>query len=405
MLARHHGQVVLVDDAIPGERLVARVERVGKGVVFARTVDVLSASPDRRAPSGDRRCGGNVFAHIGYPRQLQLKGEIIRDALARIARMPLPDPPLVQGSPETGYRMRARLHAHGGRLGFFREGTHDLCGAPQTGQLLADTHAWIAEAEEVLLRNRVTGLSAVDIGESVAGDQRVCHLELEREADPRAFAALGGGLTGLSAHRAGRDGMLQLAGTATLTDILHVREGDPASALRLRRHVLAFYQGNRFLLEPLVRHVLSLVAPGPVIDLYAGVGLFGLSLAATGRDQVTLVEGDPISAADLDGNAEAFADRVRVAGTSVEEFLAAPTPAETIIVDPPRTGLSRSALAGVIRAEPARLVYVSCDVATLARDARTLGDAGYALTHVSGLDLFPNTAHVEGVAGFEHRSG
>src|SRR5215510_8662494 len=110
MLARHNGQVVLVWGAIPGERVRVRIERSGKGVVYAQTVDVLSASPDRRDAIGDWRCGGNVLAHVAYSRQLQLKSDIIRDAFARIGRLPLTDPPPVIASPEEGYRMRARLH-------------------------------------------------------------------------------------------------------------------------------------------------------------------------------------------------------------------------------------------------------------------------------------------------------
>src|SRR5206468_9187290 len=79
MLARHNGQVVLVWGAIPGERVRARVERAGKGVLYAETIDVMSPSADRRSVVSDWRCGGNVLAHVDYPRQLQLKSEIIRD--------------------------------------------------------------------------------------------------------------------------------------------------------------------------------------------------------------------------------------------------------------------------------------------------------------------------------------
>src|SRR5688572_70005 len=150
MLARHHGQVVLVWGAIPGERVTARVERTGKGLAFAEIVDVLSASPDRRPAPGDWRCGGNVLAHVNYARQLLLKGDIIRDALGRIGRLPLDRSPDVIGSPERGYRMRARLHAHVGRLGFYREGSHQMCAAAGTGQLLESTNAWIASVEERL---------------------------------------------------------------------------------------------------------------------------------------------------------------------------------------------------------------------------------------------------------------
>ena len=114
----------------------------------------------------------------------------------------------------------------------------------------------------------------------------------------------------------------------------------PASALTMRRNVRAFFQGNRFLIERLVQHVTSLVPAGPAVDLYAGVGLFGLSLAAAGADRVTLVEGDPISGADLEANARPFAAQARVEHRSVEAYLKSATPpaGATFIVDPPRSG-------------------------------------------------------------------
>ena len=106
-----------------------------------------------------------------------------------------------------------------------------------------------------------------------------------------------------------------------------------------------------------------------------------------------------LSGTDLQINAEPFRDRTRVERSSVEDFLARrrSANAETVIVDPPRTGLSRDAVAGILALKPARLIYVSCDVATLARDTRTLLDRGYSLGPLTALDLFPNTAHVETV--------
>ena len=88
---------MLVWSAIPGERVRARIERAGKGVLYAETTEVVSASPDRRDAAMDWRCGGTVFAHIAYSRQLALKGEIIQDALGRIGRVPLPAPPARSG--------------------------------------------------------------------------------------------------------------------------------------------------------------------------------------------------------------------------------------------------------------------------------------------------------------------
>ena len=416
MLARHEGRVIFVSAAIPGERVNARVERIAKGVVYADTADVVTASPDRRGIGGDWRCGGNVMAHIAYPRQLQLKAEIVQDAFTRIAHLPLRSAPDVIGSPEQGYRMRARLHARDGRLGFFREGSHDLCDPVTTGQLLPSTHEWIAAAEETLQRKRLTGLAGIEIAENISGDQRACHLELHAGVDATRFAALAHALTGLSAERTDRPGMTVLSGSTTVTDVLHVssvglkpdttREDGQESAVRFGRDVRAFFQGNRFLLQQLVQRVADLVAPGPVLDLYAGVGLFGLSCAATRAGPVTLVEGDLISGADLQRNAESFGETVRVERRSVEAFLrSAPVPPDsTVIVDPPRTGMTRDAVHGIMRVAPARVIYVSCDVATLARDARTLVDGGYQLRELSGMDLFPNTAHVETIAVFSRSS-
>jgi len=411
MLARHLGQVVLVWGAIPGERVSVRVERSGKGVLFAETTAVLVPSPDRRDPGPDWRCGGNVLAHVAYERQVRLKGEIIHDALGRIGRVSLATPPDVVPSAERGYRMRARLHARDGRLGFFREGTHRLCDVRQTGQLLPGTADCIDALERAMVDRSLRGLASLELAENMPADQRACHLELAAGVEIEPFAALAeaASLTGLSASRSDRPGHEHLAGVAGVCDRVRVGEGVPP--LVLRRDVRAFFQGNRFLLEPLVRHVRALVPPGPVVDLYAGVGLFGLSLAAAGAEDVTLVEGDPVSGADLVTNAEPFGARVRVERCSVESFVDrartgrhSAKSASSFIVDPPRTGLSKEALEGLVRRRPVSLVYVSCDVATLARDARALLDAGYELSGVTGMDLFPNTAHVECVASFVRHS-
>jgi len=395
MLARHNGQIVLVWGAIPGERVRARVERTGKGVLFAETTDVLSASPDRREAAADWRCGGNVFAHVAYDRQLQLKSEIIRDAFTRIGRLPLDAPPPLTASPERGYRMRARLHVRGGRIGFVREGSHDVCAVGQTGQLLPETVSWIEAAEDGLPSGRLTGLVSVEIAENIPASERAVHVELEPGTDPQRFAPLATeGVTGLSAQVLDRRSVSMLTGTSSVSDAI--------GSLRLRRDARAFFQGNRFLLEQLVQRVSALIPEEPVVDLYAGVGLFGLSLAAARGAMVTLVEGDAISGRDLEENAKPYADRARVIHTSVEDFLRHDTPTanETFIVDPPRTGMSTTAMRAIVALRPARIIYVSCDVATLARDARALVDADYSLGEVSGLDLFPNTAHVETICVF-----
>ena len=406
MLARHNGQIVLVWGTIPGERVRARIERSGKGVLFAETVDVLSVSPDRRAATADWRCGGNVLAHVAYARQRQLKADIIRDAFARIGRLPLEHAPSVLASPETGYRMRARLHVRHGRIGFVREGSHDVCAVRPTGQMLPATADWIEMAESRLHAEQRRGLVSIEIAENIPATERACHLELEPGTDPAPFAGLAtDGITGLTAHVLDRRGIDHLFGVGVVTDSLTYSDSGDV-ALNLRRDARSFFQGNRFLLEALVQRVCSLVPEGPVVELYAGVGLFGLSLAAMRGAEVTLVEGDPASGHDLEENARPYAGRARVVRTSVEDFLHHDTPAphETFIADPPRTGMSPDAVRAIAAAKPARIVYVSCDVATLARDARVLVDADYSLREISAVDLFPNTAHVETIAVFQRQA-
>jgi 23S rRNA (uracil1939-C5)-methyltransferase len=401
MLARHQGQVVLVSGAIPGERVVARPERNERGVLFAEVVEVIEPSADRRPVMGESRCGGNVFAHIAYPRQLSLKGDIVQDAFRRIGRLPLSEPPVVTGSPEHGYRMRARLHVSGGRIGFYREGTHQVCDVATTGQLLPQTSDWVAFAQRAIERQHLREVTAIEVAENVPAEQRACHLELHVTADPQKYVAISEGLVGLSAQRADRPGVVRLAGLTSVTDVIRV-DDDPSRVLSLSRDVRAFFQGNRFLVEELVRRVVQLVPRGPVIDLYAGVGLFGLSLAAAGWDAVTAVEGDPVAGADLARNAQPFGGRVSAIRRSVESYVAAVKTLDvkgaTLVVDPPRTGISKDAITHLVRMQPSRIVYISCDVATLARDTRLLLDAGYAVGHLSAIDLFPNTAHVETLA-------
>src|SRR5262249_11790275 len=130
---------VLVSGAIPGERVTARVERVLKNVAYADALQADEASPDRRQLTGDPLCGGSLYSHIAYDRQLEIKREVIADGFARIGHLELPTNLRVAGSPEEGYRMRARLHVRGRRLGFFREASHDICDIRQTRQLLPES--------------------------------------------------------------------------------------------------------------------------------------------------------------------------------------------------------------------------------------------------------------------------
>ena len=402
MIARHDGRVVLVAGAIPGERVRAAVERRRRDLLLATTVEVVEPSPDRRPVDGDPACGGRSFAHIAYPRQRALKTAIVEDAFRRIGGLTL-EAPAVIASPERGYRMRARLHVTPAGVGFLREGSHDGCGVGGTGQLLPATERVVEALSEAAGTLADAGVSTIELAEDLCGGQRALHAVVAGDLD-RAAARLDrvtglAGVTGWSAGT-GRADDRRLAGDVWVIDPLSSFLSAPgAGILSLGRRASSFFQANRYLVPELVGVVVSLAGHRRVVDLYAGVGLFALAVAVARDGGVTAVEGDPTMAADLRRNAEPLAPAVEVVHASVEGFLAGAGDLgdATVIVDPPRAGLSREARTRLLAGAPRQIVSVSCDVATQARDCRALIAAGYRLEALRILDMFPNTAHVETV--------
>jgi 23S rRNA (uracil1939-C5)-methyltransferase len=281
MLARHGGRIVFVAGAIPGERVRARIERIGKGVVFAEAITVDEPSADRRAPFTDPACGGCLYAHIAYSRQLEIKSQVIADAFARIGRVPLPAPVAVAASPEDGYRMRARLHLRDGRIGFFREATHDLCDVRSTRQLLPESCDTLERLEAALRSAALDVVQAIELSENSAATERVVHLDASRVVDAAVLKTL-----------YSVDG---LTSGPYVTDALSIG----GTSVTLRRHVLSFFQGNRYLLSDLVSHVVERVPLGATVaDLYAGAGLFAVSATVLRGARVIAVEGDRLAAVD-----------------------------------------------------------------------------------------------------------
>ncbi len=232
--------------------------------------------------------------------------------------------------------------------------------------------------------------------------KRAVHLDAASPVDPGPLGVLARahGLTGLSLGQP-LPGAVTIGGDPYVTDALSIEE----HRVVLRRHVLSFFQGNRFLLRDLVASVVGRIeAESDVVDLYAGAGLFAVSAAVARRARVVAVEGDRTAARDLEANARASGGAIEPICQPVEEFTArARARPRTLIVDPPRTGMSREALDGAIRLGAREVVYVSCDIATLARDSKRLLDAGHAIRQVDAFDLFPNTPHVETVVSYFRR--
>ena len=400
MLARHQGRVVLVDGAIPGERVRVRVDRERRDVLHATVIDVLTPDADRRVVTGDPACGGQVYRHIAYPRQLDLKSQVVVDALTRIGGLSDLDPIAVAASTEHGYRMRARLHKGRSGLGFWREGTHSVCDAAKTGQLLDETADVVTTLGQRLNTARVDAVEYVELAESVAADQRVLHLHLRRSVagDTIASCTADDRCTGVTWGSPVTRTVTAIHGSTAVTEpVSHLI---PGGSGELTRHATSFFQGNRYLLPRLVAAVCQRVGVGPLLDLYAGVGLFGVALSSLGMEPITAVERERHALTDLRLNAARAPHPIEVVRASTELYLAGCSVpiSGTVIVDPPRTGLSRSVVDRLASLKVSHLVYVSCDVATFARDLGRLSRLGYTIGEIEAFDMFPNTAHVELVA-------
>jgi tRNA/tmRNA/rRNA uracil-C5-methylase (TrmA/RlmC/RlmD family) len=318
---------------------------------------------------------------------------MLADALRRIGKISGLLDVAVEGGAADGYRTRARLHLRQGRVGFFEEGSHRLCEVAPSRQLSAASAETVARLAAAIAGAAPEADAEIEWAEDVPATTRVAHLTVATLDAGAALSALAplDGVDGASWSIAG-GAARQLWGVDRVVDRLRARNGETVAIAHGPR---AFFQSNRHLLQAFVDDVVGRLE-GPVLDLYSGVGLFAL-MATAADHPVIAVEGDDASAADLAVNA-ASRPGITVHHHAVERHLAGRRDeVTTVLVDPPRTGLSSLAVEGLVAWAPARLVYVSCDPATLARDLRRLLDAGYRLDAVRGFDLFPRTGHVEAV--------
>jgi 23S rRNA (uracil1939-C5)-methyltransferase len=402
-LGRAGGRVVLVPRAHPGDRVRARLTEVHAGWAEGALVEMLEAGPERRASPCPYvpLCGGCAFQDLSYDAQLRQKESVLRESLARAGAL-WEGPVAVHASPERGWRLRASLHfapGEGGpRLGLRQEGTRRVVDVEACLQL-SERMNRAARAVRGALLDRPWSwprLRGLDLLESPDGGTLLG--SLQTALDPRDVAAF--------APLAGRVPDLDGLGVATGRRLLWLHGPAHVEArvlgLVLRAHARSFFQANRFLIEPLARTVLDLVPAGNsrVIDLYAGVGLFALPLAARGEPDVVAVEWAPAAAEDARWGARRNAlTQLRVVEGDVATVLAGvrPEAGERVLLDPPRTGAGPGVVSLLADRGPGSIVYVSCDPPTLGRDLARLGARGYRPDAVHLFDLFPDTFHMETV--------
>lgn len=407
-VARRDGKVVFVADALPGERVRARTVKSGRDADEARTLEVLTASPDRVEPGCAHfgLCGGCVLQHLSPPAQRHFKQRQLAEAFGRIGGV-TPEQwvePLAAG--EWGYRRRARLGvkyvpAKGGTLVGFRERGNPFLAVlercevldERVGAHLRDIGAMI---DTLSIRERIPQIE-VAATDRVALVFRV--LEAPGGDDRDRLARFG--------RSFGFDIWLQTGGPETAAPLGNAplpRFSPDGGATTLAMRPTDFIQINGPLAQAMVGRALAWLGPVAdrrVLELFAGLGHFTTPLAAAGA-QVTAIEGEAGLVARGRANTEAAGHAVdwRCADL-VDEGAGADWAAEgyeLALLDPPRAG-AREVLSDLVAAGVRRIVYVSCHPATLARDAGILvAEHGFRLERACVMDMFPHTAHVESMA-------
>jgi 23S rRNA (uracil1939-C5)-methyltransferase len=390
------GRAVFVPGALPGER--ARIRLIEQKRSFARAalVEILQSSPDRVIPpcAYAAACGGCHYQHISYSAQLRYKTAILSDQLQRIAGITAPPVAPIQSAPqEWHYRNTVQFHLdEKGRLGFQEPGSHTVVPVQTPpGCLLCEP-----AIEEILPSLDFEGSQGVERVQvrCGAGDDILLVLESDQPIPPEFSVDLP-----ISAVFAGpgafeENQMLVLAGDGHL-----VME---AGGRPFRVSAGSFFQVNTRQAENMLAYLLEhlpLNSSSCALEVYAGVGLFSAALAGrVGR--LAAIESSSAAVDDFAVNLDEF-DNVELYDGLAEEILPALNlQSDLVLVDPPRAGLALPVLDAITRMAPPCLAYVSCDPATLARDAKRLLTGGYTLQSVQPFDMFPQTYHIESVSLF-----
>lgn len=356
---------------IPGERVRVRIRRHRREWIAVDVLEVLEPSPDRVEPRCPlfEHCSGCQLQHVAYPRQLVLKQAVVRRQLREHGGFEEAPVAAVVGAEDPWhYRNHGRFTVKDGQVGFVRHFRREFLPVPQCPIMEPGINEVMAK-----VNGRLHGATQCNV--------RVGRPEGSLMVQPRLPQV---------------EDVVE-SGQAFLEEELLGR--------RFRVSAAAFFQVNRAQAERLVELVRERVDAGPegvVIDAYGGVGTFAVLLSPHVGKVISIEESGP-AVQDAKVNAEGLANVELVLGKTEELLAGIPGPVDAIVLDPPRSGCQPQALAAVIEHGPRRVVYVSCEPETLARDLRVLVDAGYELLEVQPVDMFPHTHHIECVATLRHR--
>ena len=421
-VARVDGQVVFVKGAIAGEVLKIRILKAGKTVAWARIEAILSPMPHRAVPACPAYgpCGGCDFLHMDYTEELRLKENRVADAMARVGNLDAPVAPIIAAKEQSHYRNKAIFAVGDGPVtGFYRRRSHAVV---PVEKCLIQTDA--ANRAASALREWMSANDVLAYNEA-AHDGLIRHLFV-REAHSTGEIAIC--VVAAKAALPHQDALIETfrrhcpevagivlcvnpeSGNVALQGDVHTLWGeaylaDTICGLTFRLSPRSFFQINPPQAERLYAKTLeyaNLTGTEIVLDLYCGTGAITLVMAqharhAIGAEIVDMAVRDARENAKANSiaNAEFLLADAAVAADGLKRRGLAP---DVVVVDPPRKGLAPAVIGHIADMAPRRIVYVSCDPATLARDLKLLAERGYRTQEVTPVDMFPRCAHVECVA-------
>jgi 23S rRNA (uracil1939-C5)-methyltransferase len=413
------GKAVFVPIVLSGEKIEATLTEQKPGFARARPDSIIEPSPHRIQPGCPyfEHCGGCHYQHSSYEHQLEIKKEILRETLRRTARLELAGDIQVHPSPPWNYRNRSRLQVQNGpefRAGYFKMASHELLAVEEC----PISSPLINHGIAALWRNGRAGKVPLGVDEveffanaedtqllievSAKLDSRRAALRAWAEDFQSSMPEIGGVVVFREAPKGAPSNEEKLL-TAGADHLIY-----RTSRATYRVSAGSFFQTNRYLTDELVKIVTHGQSGEMALDLYAGVGLFSTDLCD--MRHIVSVESSQTSTADLSYNLRPNGQAVK---TTTEEYLSGspntrrarkgavlPHPAykpDLAVVDPPRSGLGERVARMLVTLDAPRVVYVSCDPVTLARDLVVLVAAGYRIEQVHLVDLFPQTYHLESV--------
>ncbi|HZK44596.1 MAG TPA: 23S rRNA (uracil(1939)-C(5))-methyltransferase RlmD [Syntrophomonadaceae bacterium] len=394
-IARIDGKAVFIPFAIPGETVKIKIIEEKKNYNRAQLIEVIESSIHRVDPSCPHYndCGGCSYQHIDYDHQLELKREVVQSNIARIGKIDLEVNPVI-GSPQR-YRYRNKVTWHidkEGRLGYYQASSNELVEI-KTCKLISEKMEKVTNS----IREHITDISFTQqsnliIRESSVNEETMLILtHIKSDLDKSKLSSFSDETNSLFVKYIGKPGYEKITGSDKLTET--------SATINISLSPGAFFQVNHEQMEKIISIVedfLDLNDEDILLDAYSGVGSIALALASKVK-KVVGVESfkDAVKDAKLNANQNKITNAEFIAGACETVLPKLNKSFDKVVLDPPRSGLKKEVIEAIVKANPKKIAYVSCNPATLARDLAIFKENDYITKIVQPLDMFAQTGHVE----------